>query len=73
MAESLSKAKKPQTLKEAREKFHRSGKSVVSWAKENGYSAALVYLVLNGHRKCLRGKSHQIAVKLGLKDGVIED
>ena len=30
---------------------------------------ALVYQVLNGSRKALRGESHKIAVELGLKAG----
>lgn len=69
----LSKGKKVRSLKEARGKFHRSGKSVVDWARENGFCINLVYEVLNGKRKCLRGQSHRIAVRLGIKDGVIED
>ncbi|MDD2764977.1 MAG: DNA-binding protein [Opitutaceae bacterium] len=73
MAAGLSKAKKVRSLKEAREAFHRSGKSVKAWAQENGFSVALCYEVLAGGRKCLRGQSHQIAVKLGIKDGVIAD
>ena len=60
------------TLKEARSEFHHAGKSVVSFAKEHGFCPALVYLVLSGKRKGLRGQSHKIAVRLGIKDGVIE-
>ena len=69
----LSNGKKALSLNEARAVFHRSGKSVVSFAKENGFTVNLVYEVLNGKRKCLRGQSHQIAVRLGIKNGVIED
>lgn len=73
MATGLSKGKiAVRTLKEAREAFHRSGKSVVSWAKAEGFCPQLVYLVLSGQRKGLRGQSHKIAVRLGIKDGVIE-
>lgn len=72
MAEGLSKSKRVRTLKEARAAFHRSGKSVVAWARENGFSVALTYMVLSGKRKALRGQSHCIAVKLGIKDGVID-
>lgn len=71
MATGLSKAKKVKSLAEARADFHRSGKSVVSFAKENGFCVALVYLVLAGKRPGLRGQSHRIAVQLGVKDGVI--
>lgn len=73
MKAGLSKGKKVRSLKEAREKFHRSGQSVVSWSRENGLTVNLVYEVLNGKRKCLRGQSHRIAVLLGIKDGVIEE
>jgi gp16 family phage-associated protein len=73
MEAGLSKGKVlVRTLKEARAAFHRSGKSVVSWAKENGFCPQLVYLVLSGQRKGLRGQTHKIAVRLGIKDGVIE-
>jgi hypothetical protein len=30
-----------------------------------------VYQVLDGQRKCRRGQSHQIAVALGLKQGMV--
>ena len=73
MASGLSKTKKVKTLAEARADFHRSGKSVISWANERGFSVALVYMVLAGKRPGLRGQSHRIAVSLGIKDGVIEE
>lgn len=73
MKAGLSKGKKVSSLKEARERFHRSGQSVVTWAQENGFTVNLVYEILNGKRKCLRGQSHQIAVRLGVKDGFIEE
>lgn len=73
MAAGLSKAKRVRSLKEARETFHRSGKSVKAWALENGFSVALCYEVLAGGRRCLRGQSHKIAVKLGIKDGEIAE
>ncbi len=47
--------------------FRENGISVVDWAIENRFSPALVYAVMNGKRKCLRGESHQIAVALGMK------
>lgn len=48
------------------EYFRKNGISVASWAKEHGYSPWLVYTILKGERKCLRGKSAQIAKELGL-------
>lgn len=73
MTGGLSKAGNAARLRQAREKFHRSGKSVIAWAKEHGYTVNLVYEVLNGKRRCLRGQSHNIAVRLGIKDGVVEE
>jgi gp16 family phage-associated protein len=73
MAASLSKVKKPRSLKEAREAFNHSGKSVVSWAKEHGFTPSLVYMVLSGRRRALRGQSHRIAVGLGIKTGEITE
>ncbi|MHB1359387.1 MAG: DNA-binding protein [Rhodocyclaceae bacterium] len=50
--------------------FRESGVSVIDWAAENEFSPALVYAVMKGKRKCLRGKSHHIAVALGMKHGI---
>lgn len=47
--------------------FRQSGVSVVEWAARHGFSPALVYAVMKGRRKCLRGESHRIAVALGMK------
>jgi len=54
----------------ARELFEITGISVAEWARVRGFSTGLVYQVLDGRRKCMRGQSHQIAVALGLKPGV---
>lgn len=50
-----------------------SGISIAEWARENRFSAGLVYQILEGRRKCLRGQSHRIAVALGLKTGTLMD
>lgn len=73
MKTGLSNRRKLKTPAEAKAEFHRTGKSVVSWAKEHGFYTQLVYKVLRGERPGLRGQSHKIAVLLGIKDGVIED
>jgi gp16 family phage-associated protein len=57
----------PATPVEARQALRANGRSVAEWARHNGFPAALVYAVLGGQRKCLRGESHRIAVALGLK------
>lgn len=49
--------------------FQKHGISIAAWAKQNGFSAPLVYKILKGERKPVRGESHRIAVCLGLKEG----
>ena len=56
---------------DVRAEFARRGLSISAWARSHGYSAQLVYQVLSGRRGCLRGQCHEIAVRLGLKDGII--
>ena len=58
---------------EARNLIEQTGISIAEWARENRFSAGLVYQVLEGNRKCMRGQSHQIAVALGLKEGRLAD
>ena len=47
--------------------FRDTGINVKAWALSRGFNPALVYSVLRGERKCLRGQSHEVAVALGLK------
>lgn len=54
-------------LRQAREAFSASGISVASWARQNRFSAPLVYAVLQGRNQATRGESHRIAVALGIK------
>lgn len=60
------------TTNDVRKRFNRIGKPVTEWARENGFKPNLVYEILQGRILCKRGKSHRIAVLLGLKDGEIE-
>jgi len=61
------KAKTPdQVLDELR--YH--GMSIADWARDHGYKYKTVYEVISGDRQCLRGKSHDIAVALGMKNGI---
>lgn len=48
-------------------RFRDTGVNVKAWAVSRGFNPALVYSVLRGERKCLRGQSHEVAVALGLK------
>ena len=54
-------------ISRVRQEFHQAGRSVSDWAKSQGFDPALVYSVLAGRNRATRGKSHEIAVKLGLK------
>lgn len=57
-----------QTIK-TKDLIEQSGVSLSEWARANGFSTGLVYQVLSGKRKCLRGQSFRIAVALGIKGG----
>jgi gp16 family phage-associated protein len=59
------------TEQDVRSEFRRLGLSISDWARSRDYSVQLVYQVLAGRKRCLRGQSHAIAVSLGLKAGAI--
>lgn len=59
------------TADEAREALKRQGVSISSWAIANGFSTTQVFEVLAGRNKATRGKAHNIAVRLGLKEGEV--
>ncbi|CAK7016588.1 hypothetical protein CUZ56_02673 [Saezia sanguinis] len=56
------------TVREVLAEFNRRGITITEWASHHQFSRVLVYAVLRGDRKCLRGQSHRIAVALGIKD-----
>lgn len=62
---------KLRTPEQVREDFANKGISIAEWARQHGYSSNLVFEVLSGRKKCIRGQSHQIAVRLGIKHGEI--
>jgi gp16 family phage-associated protein len=47
--------------------FRAQGISVAHWARLQGFNPRLVYQVLSGRRKSLRGQSFRIARALGMK------
>lgn len=49
--------------------FSANGQTFTAFAADNRFELSLVYAVLHGRVKGLRGQSHNIAVALGLKDG----
>lgn len=54
--------------KQVKEQFIQNGICIAAWAREKGFPVNLVYDILSGRKRCLRGKSHQIAVALGIKN-----
>lgn len=59
------------TPEQARDELKRKGVSISQWAVANNFSVNMVFEVLSGRKKGVRGQSHRIAVKLGLKEGEI--
>lgn len=62
---------KLKTPAQIHEWFAEQGISVAEWARQNGFGVSNVHAVINDAKPCLRGQSHQIAVLLGVKKGVI--
>lgn len=56
------------TPEQVKQQFVLHGLSIREWAAARGFSESLVYTVLRGKNKALRGQSFRIAVALGLKD-----
>ncbi|WP_226463362.1 MULTISPECIES: DNA-binding protein [Hydrogenophaga] len=54
----------PETVKL---QFELHGLSIREWAQAQGFSERLVYAVLSGKSKGMRGESFRIAVALGLR------
>jgi gp16 family phage-associated protein len=50
--------------------FRKSGTSIAEWARLNGFNVNIVYQVIRGERKAIRGQSHDIAVRLKIKEGI---
>ena len=65
--------KKLRTPDEARAWLDYQGISISQWAREHDVHQSLVREILAGRKKCMRGMSHNIAVLLGMKAGVITD
>ena len=55
------------TPEQVRQRFRQQGKPLSEWARENGFPPIAVYRVMGGIDKGHYGRSHEIAVKLGLK------
>lgn len=55
-----------------RQELALRGITVADWARFHGFSPAMVHQVLGGKLRCVRGQAHAIAVRLGLKAGLVE-
>jgi len=64
MISTSSRTDKAVEIKQA---LHSQGITIRQWAEKNGYPPSEVYKVLNGERKGLYGRAHEIAVAIGLK------
>ena len=62
---------KDAALQQARARLAMEGVTVKRWAEENGFDAMLVYAVLSGRIRARSGKSHEVAVRLGLKPAAV--
>lgn len=51
--------------------FRNKGITISDWARKNNFSVELVYRVLKMNRIPIRGESHKIAVKLGIKNEIL--
>jgi gp16 family phage-associated protein len=58
------------TPAQVKRRLQQEGKTQKEWAQERGYRPEDVNRILNGTWKGTRGKGHEIAVELGLKDKV---
>ncbi|MBB4845006.1 gp16 family phage-associated protein [Paucibacter oligotrophus] len=47
------------------------GITIAQWSRENNVHHSLVREILAGRKKCMRGMSRNIAVLLGMKEGLI--
>lgn len=64
------------TRKQFREECAKTGTPLSHIARRYGFSSSLFYEIVhdddeNPRRKCQRGQSHDIAVAIGIKEGVI--
>lgn len=57
-----------ESCKAARARLRSQGLSIRAWAEEHGVNESTAYAVLNGQKKCLRGKAREVAILLGLND-----
>lgn len=64
---------KLRSAEEAQRWFQDRGVTIAEWAMKRNFNPGLVYQVLAGQRKALRGRSFEIAVALRLKARPVDD
>jgi len=67
MAQAAKLKKSVKTPEEVLRLFRANGVCIADWAATNGFKAKSVYAVLYGNRKCVRGQSYEIAIRLEMK------
>ena len=60
------------TGQEVKEEFARQGVTMRQWAKQHGFKPQMVYQVVNGLVRANYGKSHEVAMLLGMKSSTAE-
>lgn len=71
MAKRATSPVKAKARNAAKEQLASRGLAPMAWAKQNNVSPDVVYRVLDGRCKALRGEGHKVAVLLGIKQGEI--
>lgn len=66
-AESIFAPISRDLIRQARRRLLLADLTPASWARQEGFDQKTVYSVLSGTRRCIRGQSLQIAIKLGLR------
>jgi gp16 family phage-associated protein len=63
--------KRLKTEEEVMNELSFNGQTISAWARGNGFHPALVRRVIKGEVSGRHGKAHNIAILLGIKEGVI--
>lgn len=66
-AEAADERSPQVTPQQIKAQFRERGESVGQWADAHGFPRDVVYRVLNQRSPAWRGKTHEVAVALGLK------
>ena len=65
--------KRLKTEEEVLNELSFNGQTIAGWAREHGFHQALVRRVIKGEVSGRQGKAHNIAILLGIKEGVIRE